>query len=248
MELIITEEMECAVLSFLKGNALKFFEIIYELTGTMNVVISPIIPPPGVEPKPTKKICIPHPVHFREGMHIRNLLRECKDCKDWTDHDFDENWFKIADRVIKKHIEQNELDFIEETRELEPNLNQFQTRLGLAKTEYLSVRQTFEPLPRALNIAEEGGELCREERLYAEGFDFNKTKAKDAVGDILIAVLGYCIAKQWSAHNILKETMHKVITRWRSGKYTGDRNYPTLKWVQEQNETQSQKEDNRDKE
>ena len=34
----------------------------------------------------------PHPVHFREGMVIRNKLRECELCKDWSSHDFDNEW------------------------------------------------------------------------------------------------------------------------------------------------------------
>jgi hypothetical protein len=26
---------------------------------------------------------IPHPVHFREGMQVRNFMRGCEECKDW---------------------------------------------------------------------------------------------------------------------------------------------------------------------
>lgn len=43
---------------------------------------------------------IPHPVHFREGMQIRNFLRTLDDCKDWTDHDFDDTWSEVIERVI----------------------------------------------------------------------------------------------------------------------------------------------------
>lgn len=38
--------------------------------------------------------------HFREGMQIRNFLRGLDDCKDWTDHDFDNNWIEIVTRAI----------------------------------------------------------------------------------------------------------------------------------------------------
>ena len=35
---------------------------------------------------------IPHPVHFREGMMIRNFLRSLDETKDWNGHDFDNNY------------------------------------------------------------------------------------------------------------------------------------------------------------
>ncbi len=35
---------------------------------------------------------MPHPVHFREGMQIRNFMRSCDFCNGWTDHEFDDNW------------------------------------------------------------------------------------------------------------------------------------------------------------
>lgn len=54
---------------------------------------------------------------------------------------------------------------------------------------------------------------------------FNEEKGKDAVGDILIAVLGYCIAKQWDAQQILDETFLQVSERWKSGTYSSDSNY-----------------------
>ena len=39
---------------------------------------------------------IPHPVHFREGMSVRNFLRESKMCPGWDDNDYDENWSKLV--------------------------------------------------------------------------------------------------------------------------------------------------------
>jgi NTP pyrophosphatase (non-canonical NTP hydrolase) len=233
----ITHEMEDLVRNYLTREGLQFFKIIYNLVGTVNVVISPI-----------DVTYVPHPTHFREGMQIRNLLRESKLCPDWTDHDYDNNWFRIVESAIEEsEFINQEADLYPVDDEIEPNLNSFQIRLCAAKNRYLSLRQTIEPLPRLLNIGEELGELLREERLYNEGFDFNKKKAKDAVGDIFIALIGYCISKQWNAHNILKKTLDKVIERWESGKYTGDRNYPTLAWLKE-HEAQSKKENNRDKE
>lgn len=37
---------------------------------------------------------IPHPVHFREGMQIRNKLRELTNGS-WTSHQYDDNWHKV---------------------------------------------------------------------------------------------------------------------------------------------------------
>ena len=45
---------------------------------------------------------IPHPVHFREGMQIRNMMREFEECEDWTDHDLDDTWLEVAERAISE--------------------------------------------------------------------------------------------------------------------------------------------------
>jgi hypothetical protein len=42
----------------------------------------------------------PHSVHFNEGMQVRNFLRGCEECKDWLDHDFDNNWANIVEQSI----------------------------------------------------------------------------------------------------------------------------------------------------
>jgi len=44
---------------------------------------------------------IPHPVHLREGMQVRNFLRKLPECKNWNDIDFDDNWVAIIEEVIK---------------------------------------------------------------------------------------------------------------------------------------------------
>lgn len=43
---------------------------------------------------------IPHPVHFREGMQVRNFLRMTNLCKEWSDHDLDSNWTKVIEKAI----------------------------------------------------------------------------------------------------------------------------------------------------
>lgn len=43
---------------------------------------------------------IPHPVHFREGMQVRNFLRGTGLCDDWTAHDYDDNWVNVIEQAI----------------------------------------------------------------------------------------------------------------------------------------------------
>jgi len=37
---------------------------------------------------------IPHPVHFREGMQVRNKLRDLTSGS-WTTHEYDDNWAAV---------------------------------------------------------------------------------------------------------------------------------------------------------
>jgi hypothetical protein len=43
---------------------------------------------------------IPHPVHFREGMQIRNWLRKQPETKGWTDYDYDDKWEGLVLKAI----------------------------------------------------------------------------------------------------------------------------------------------------
>lgn len=43
---------------------------------------------------------IPHPVHFREGMRVRNFMRSSGHCKGWNDHEYDDNWCALIERAI----------------------------------------------------------------------------------------------------------------------------------------------------
>jgi len=45
---------------------------------------------------------IPHSVHFREGMQVRNFMRSTEFCEDWNDHDFDEHWIPLIERAIEE--------------------------------------------------------------------------------------------------------------------------------------------------
>ena len=47
---------------------------------------------------------VPHLVHFREGMQIRNFMRTSNMCDDWDDHDFDDNWVELIEKALKDTI------------------------------------------------------------------------------------------------------------------------------------------------
>jgi len=46
-------------------------------------------------------ITIPHPVHFREGMAVRNKLRDLTGCE-WSAIEYDERWVEITLDAIKE--------------------------------------------------------------------------------------------------------------------------------------------------
>jgi hypothetical protein len=50
--------------------------------------------PPIVQKK------IPHPVHFREGMQVRNWMRTQGETHGWTACDYDDTWAALVERAI----------------------------------------------------------------------------------------------------------------------------------------------------
>jgi hypothetical protein len=56
--------------------------------------ISPVYIEPGLN--------IPHPVHLREGMQVRNWMRSQPEFSDFTDHDYDNHWTEIIELAIKE--------------------------------------------------------------------------------------------------------------------------------------------------
>jgi len=45
---------------------------------------------------------IPHPVHFREGMQVRNFLRTIFG-DTWTAHDYDNRWAELIEDAIREN-------------------------------------------------------------------------------------------------------------------------------------------------
>jgi hypothetical protein len=44
---------------------------------------------------------LPHVVHFREGMQVRNYMRKTGLCSDWDSHDYDDSWTSVIEEAIK---------------------------------------------------------------------------------------------------------------------------------------------------
>lgn len=76
---------------WLRKSGIQFFKELHEKHGKVNAVL-------GVK---VHNHYIPHPVHFREGMTVRNFLRTLPECSSWTAHDFDNNWTEIIEECIK---------------------------------------------------------------------------------------------------------------------------------------------------
>ena len=43
----------------------------------------------------------PHAVHFREGMQVRNHMRETGLCESWDSHDFDNSWVSLITKAVE---------------------------------------------------------------------------------------------------------------------------------------------------
>jgi hypothetical protein len=44
---------------------------------------------------------VPHPVHFHEGMQVRNAMREHPDTGGWSAHDYDDSWVKVVELCLE---------------------------------------------------------------------------------------------------------------------------------------------------
>jgi len=82
----IPEELVEKVRNWLGEDGINFFKNCLEKEGK----IAPVLVIGGM----------PHPVHFREGMKVRNFMRFSGLCNNWTDHDFDNNWITVVEKTL----------------------------------------------------------------------------------------------------------------------------------------------------
>jgi hypothetical protein len=78
--------------SWLGEEGVRYFRHLKGLTGTVSPVLRLNVK--------RKKIPV-HPVHFREGMEIRNYLRSLEECSTWTHADLENRWREIVEEAIK---------------------------------------------------------------------------------------------------------------------------------------------------
>lgn len=64
--------------NWLGEKGINHFKMILKEHGTLNAV--------------WQEESIPHIVHFREGMQIRNFMRSLNEFKNWNAHELDDNW------------------------------------------------------------------------------------------------------------------------------------------------------------
>jgi len=81
MKKTLTPELVAYLHDWLGPRGLAFFRRLRRWTGE----VSPVFGMKSNRP-------IPHPVHLREGMTVRNAMRRSGHCESWTDHDLDDNW------------------------------------------------------------------------------------------------------------------------------------------------------------
>jgi len=80
------EQIVAEIKEWLGEDGLTFFKENLENYGT----VSPVL----------KDGPIPHIVHFREGMYVRNKLRDLTD-NSWTAHEYDDRWQGIVEMAIQ---------------------------------------------------------------------------------------------------------------------------------------------------
>lgn len=86
-------EIALAVREWLGQDGLDFFRGLLREHGKINVVLMH-------EPTNPEMPAIPHPVHFREGMQVRNFLRTLPLTDHWDDHDFDNWWIPVVEAAV----------------------------------------------------------------------------------------------------------------------------------------------------
>lgn len=93
MEREISPELIESTRAWLGKDDLDFFKEMKEKHGRYDAVFT----------EKAGHMTIPHPVHFREGMQVRNFMRGTGLCKDWSDHDFDDSWVPLIEKVVENN-------------------------------------------------------------------------------------------------------------------------------------------------
>jgi hypothetical protein len=85
--MVITDDLVNGIKEWLGKKGIAFFRGIKEKYGELNAV--------WMEGE------IPHSVHFREGMQVRNQMRRlCNNA--YSADEYDDNWVEVVERAIKE--------------------------------------------------------------------------------------------------------------------------------------------------
>lgn len=84
----ITDEILDYVDMWLGDDGIQFFNECLRDYGTVSPVILG---------------ALPHPVHFREGMQVRNAIRDSGLAADWVGQDHDNLWSVVVKRILDRH-------------------------------------------------------------------------------------------------------------------------------------------------
>lgn len=88
---LIPDSLIEKVRGWLGEDNIRWFAHIKGLKGSVNCVLKLNF----------KRKRIPaHPIHFREGMQIRNFLREQVECDKWGHADFEREWITVVEKLI----------------------------------------------------------------------------------------------------------------------------------------------------
>ncbi len=88
----LPEEVFLNLRNWLGKDGRKFFGTCLKMTGTCSPVLKLNMKRSGGVPA--------HPVHFREGMAVRNFLRDQEGCRDWDYHELSNNWKHVVQRAL----------------------------------------------------------------------------------------------------------------------------------------------------
>lgn len=91
-----------AVREFLGADGRRFFNACYRLTGGVNPVLTQEqLAKINNEEVVFKNPKVPHPVHWREGMQVRNHMRTLPWLKDFGDHEFYDTWAEVVKKAVR---------------------------------------------------------------------------------------------------------------------------------------------------
>lgn len=95
MDKIFSDKLISDFINWIGEENLRWFKHLKGLTGTYAPVLK----------LNQKRKGIPvHPVHFREGMQIRNWMRQQKECENWSSEKLDNNWTVLIEETINKQF------------------------------------------------------------------------------------------------------------------------------------------------